>query len=48
MGNRFYFLSGGFYYNQVKRFLEVFPKEQVFICLYDDFKKIQIKQFMML
>lgn len=33
------FLSGGFYYNQVKRFLEVFPKEQVFICLYDDFKK---------
>lgn len=33
------FLSGGFYYNQVKRFLEVFPKEQIFICLYDDFKK---------
>jgi len=32
------FLSGGFYHNQVKRFLNVFPKEQIFICLYDDFK----------
>jgi hypothetical protein len=32
------FLSGGFYYEQVKRYLDVFPKEQVFICLYDDYK----------
>lgn len=32
------FLSGGFYHNQVKRFLDVFPKDQIFICLYDDFK----------
>ncbi len=32
------FLSGGFYYEQVKRYLDVFPKEQVFICFYDDYK----------
>ncbi|MFM7015490.1 MAG: sulfotransferase family protein [Bacteroidota bacterium] len=32
------FLSGGLYYEQVKRFLSIFPKEQVFICLYDEYK----------
>jgi DNA polymerase elongation subunit (family B) len=32
------FLSGGLYYNQVKRYLDIFPKEQIYICLYDDFK----------
>ena len=32
------FLSGGLYYNQVKRFMDVFPREQLFICLYDDYK----------
>jgi hypothetical protein len=32
------FLSGGLYYLQVKRFLDIFPKEQVFICFYEDYK----------
>jgi hypothetical protein len=32
------FLSGGNYYEQVKRYLDIFPKEQVLICLYDDYK----------
>jgi hypothetical protein len=32
------FLSGGKYYEQVKRFLEVFPKEQLLICRYEDYK----------
>jgi len=32
------FLSGGFYYLQVKRFLDTFPKEQIFICFYEDYK----------
>lgn len=33
------FLSGGNYFEQVKRYLNRFPKEQVLICLYDDYKK---------
>lgn len=33
------FLTGGFYYHQVKRYLDIFPKEQVLICLYDDYKR---------
>jgi hypothetical protein len=32
------FLSGGLYYLQVKRFLDIFPKEQLFICFYEDYK----------
>lgn len=32
------FLSGGKYYEQLKRFLEVFPKEQILILLYEDYK----------
>jgi len=32
------FLSGGLYYLQVKRFLDVFPKVQVLICFYENYK----------
>jgi len=32
------FLSGGKYYEQVKRFLDVFPKEQLLIYRYEDYK----------
>jgi hypothetical protein len=32
------FLNGGLYYEQVKRYLTIFPKEQVLICFYDDYK----------
>lgn len=32
------FLSGGNYYEQVKRYIDRFPKEQLMICLYDDYK----------
>lgn len=33
------FLSGGLYYHQVKRYLSTFPKEQILICMYDDYRK---------
>ena len=35
---KYYFLEMGFYYAQVKRYMNVFPKENVKIILYDDFK----------
>jgi hypothetical protein len=33
------YLSIGLYYEQVKRYLDVFPKEQILICWYDEYKK---------
>jgi hypothetical protein len=29
----------GFYYNQLKRYFDVFPKDQIKICLFEDFKE---------
>ncbi|MCC6454639.1 MAG: sulfotransferase [Caldilineaceae bacterium] len=29
----------GFYYNQLKRYFDVFPKEQIKICLFEEFKE---------
>jgi hypothetical protein len=37
------FLSGGMYYAQVKRYLDVFPKEQVYICFYENYKANPVK-----
>jgi hypothetical protein len=34
-----YYTAIGSYYEQVKRYLEVFPREQVHIIIYDDFRK---------
>lgn len=33
------YLSIGLYYEQVKRYLDLFPREQVLICWYDDYRK---------
>ncbi|MEZ5004447.1 MAG: sulfotransferase [Chitinophagales bacterium] len=33
------YLSIGMYYEQVKRFYDIFPKDQILICWYDEYKK---------
>ncbi|MCP4123528.1 MAG: sulfotransferase [Bacteroidetes bacterium] len=33
------YLSIGLYYDQVKRYYDVFPKEQILICWYDEYRK---------
>jgi hypothetical protein len=33
------YLVNGMYYEQVKRYYELFPPEQIYVILYDDFKK---------
>lgn len=33
------YLSIGLYYEQVKRFYDIFPKDQILICWYDEYKK---------
>ena len=36
---KYYFLEMGFYYAQVKRYLDIFPEGKVMIVLFNDFKK---------
>jgi len=38
-GPRYHYLSWGFYYQQVKRYLEIFDMSKVFIYLYEDYNK---------
>lgn len=40
----FHYLQVGFYARQIKRYLELFTKEQIHICLYDDFKNNPVKE----
>lgn len=35
----FHYLKTGFYYNQIQRYFELFPREQIFICTYDNLKQ---------
>lgn len=34
-----YFVQNSYYYENLKRYFDLFPREQIKICLYDDFKK---------
>ncbi|MEL7038536.1 MAG: sulfotransferase [Cyanobacteria bacterium J06592_8] len=34
----FHYLKAGFYYDQIKRYLDIFPSEQIKIIIYEDFK----------
>jgi hypothetical protein len=38
-GQSYLYLEMGFYYDQVKKYMDVFPASQIKIYLYDDFKK---------
>ncbi len=44
-GRNHLYIELGLYYEQVKRYLDIFPREQILILLYDDLKKDQLAFF---